>query len=95
MGSCAPTGTLCVAASDLSTSGTCGDALSTFELAPLGRATSTGPNAGGPGAEAGSGATWGASDYPGGTADTVHLDGTSTDSLHFGPTKPTQGVGSL
>jgi hypothetical protein len=45
--------------------------------------------------DAGPGAAWAPSAYPGGPANQVTLDGTPTDSIHFGPTAPTPGVGSF
>lgn len=85
--SCAPTATLCVAASDgVTPSSDCAAAgLDRFTLAPLGRAAT--PSS--------SGGTWPASDYPGGSANTVVLDGTAGDTLHFGPTAPAGGAGSF
>ena len=82
---CAPAETLCVAAIDgLTPSGGCAAAgLSQFVLSPLGRAAST----------SSSGGTWPASGYPGGAADTVVLDGTADDTLHFGPVAPAPGAG--
>lgn len=82
----------CVAASDAVTpSAACaGAGLTTFELPPLGRAA-TPSSAGG---------TWDASQYPGGAANTVILDGSSdgaspSDSVRIGPATPTAGVGRL
>ena len=70
----------CVAANDLDTPGVCADDAS-FALAPVGR-------------NAGSGAhQFGASKYP--SPPNITLDGTATDSLNFGPTTPTAGVGSF
>jgi hypothetical protein len=46
------------------------------------------------GRRAGAGAhDFGASTYP--DSPNVTLDGTNTDSLHFGPETPTAGVGNL
>jgi len=92
---CDATGTLCIEASDLSTPATCDASIMSFALPAFGRVASTGPNAGGPGAPHDAGATWGPSAYPGGSADTIVLDGTSTDSLRFGPTAPSAGVTSF
>jgi hypothetical protein len=92
---CNATGTLCIEASDLSTPATCDASIMSFALPALGRVPSTGPNAGGPGVPHDAGAEWAPSAYPGGSADTIVLDGTSTDSLHFGPTAPSPGVTPL
>ena len=81
---CVTTEDLCVSASDISTTSTCSSALQTFALPPLGRVSTTGPNN-----------TWGASEYPGSATDQITLDGTTTDSLNFGPTAPTAGTGTL
>lgn len=78
---CDAVASLCANATDLSTAAAC-DAVSSFALPPLGR-------------EAGSGAQpFGASQYP--ASPTIVLDGTSTDSLGFGPgDAPTAGVGDF
>jgi hypothetical protein len=76
---CRDTSTLCVAASDLTMPGTCADPV--MQLAPVGR-------------RAGSGAhVFGASTYP--ATPNITLDGTETDSLHFGPSAPSDGVASM
>ncbi len=82
---CGAVDTLCVAANDATTSSTgCVAAgLTTFDLPAMGRAATT----------SSTGGTWPASEYPGGASDTVVLDGTSSDTLHFGPMSPTPGVG--
>jgi hypothetical protein len=82
-------------ASDVTTAGTCSGDVTTFALTPMGRVSSVGPHAGGPGVDAGPGAALAPSAYPGGPANQVTLDGTPTDSIHFGPTAPTPGVGSF
>ena len=77
---CAEPASLCVSAADLTMPGAC-DAISTFTLPALGR-------------EAGAGAhEFGASSYP--DMPNIVLDGTPTDSLGFGPTAPTPGVGDF
>ena len=91
MGTCTSVGTVCVAASDLTSAGTC-DGLENFAIPPMGRTSSRGPHSGGPGNDAGPDGMWSPSRYPGDSADTITLDGTSTDSLHFGPTEPTAGA---
>ena len=85
--SCYDIGTLCVSASDGTTSGTCDTSLTTFALTPLGRKSTA------------STATlvvgnWGVSAYPA-TGANLTLDGSSTDDLRFGPTTPTTGVGNI
>jgi hypothetical protein len=92
---CAPTGTLCVAASDVTTPAMCDDTVTSFSLPALGRVSSIGPNAGGPGVDAGPDAAWAPSQYPGISSDSIALEGTDSDSLHFGPTAPTPGVGQF
>ncbi|HVH43872.1 MAG TPA: hypothetical protein VM925_16075 [Labilithrix sp.] len=85
MGStCNDIATSCVAASDITTKSTCEPPLTAFALAPLGRKATT--NATG---------TVSASQYPGGEANVVNLDGSETDSTAFGPTSPTEGVGAF
>ena len=81
---CNDTETLCVSAADLTTAGTCGASLTTFALPAIGREASVGTSQ-----------SFGASAYPGGDADTIVLNGTATDSLNFGPSTPTTGVGTL
>jgi hypothetical protein len=77
---CAEPASLCVSASDLTMPGSC-DAISTFTLPALGR-------------QAGAGAhDFGASTYP--DVPNITLDGTSTDSLGFGPAAPTPGAGDF
>jgi hypothetical protein len=69
----------CVSASDLSTTGD--TCTQTYTLPALGR-------------NAGAGAhEFGASTYP--DTPNITLDGTGSDSLHFGPEAPTAGVGDL
>jgi hypothetical protein len=89
---CGAPDSFCATASDLSVPSVCSGAVTMFGIKPLGRVATTGPNAGGPGAPAGS--MWAASEYPG-SADQIVLNGTATDSLHFGPTTPPAGVGSF
>jgi hypothetical protein len=86
MGStCNVADTLCVAASDGTSPGSC-DTLNSFALAGLGRA-----------AVAGTHQSFAASAYPAAVAGTGNtlLDGTATDALHFGPTTPTTGSGDI
>jgi hypothetical protein len=90
---CAPRDTFCVAARDVATPSMC-EPPPMFALPALGRVTSTGPNAGGPGAHTAD-AVWAASQYPGGADNTIMLDGTASDSLQFGPVSPTPGVGAF
>ena len=92
---CSAPETLCVAASDVTTPATCDASVTAFTLPALGRTSSVGPNAGGPGVDAGPDAAWAPSGYPGGTSNTVVLDGTASDSLHFGPLSPTPDAGAL
>jgi len=75
---CNTPATLCVDATDLTTPSTC-DAISTLTIPALGR-------------NAGAGAhVFGASQYP--ATPNITLDGTTTDSLGFGPAEtPTAGV---
>jgi hypothetical protein len=90
--SCGAVESLCVAPSDATTpSLACaGAGLTTFELSALGRTASV----------SSTGGTWDASQYPGGAANTIILNGSSdgpspADSVQFGPTSPTPGVGRL
>ncbi|MDP9148908.1 MAG: hypothetical protein M3O36_03055 [Myxococcota bacterium] len=76
---CTESASLCVAASDVTTTAMC--ASNSFALRALGRAATSGPNG-----------TWASSKYPGAGSDGVVLDGTSSDSLGFGPSAPTPGV---
>ena len=50
----------------------------------LGRRATSGPNG-----------SFGASAYPGAPDNQIVLDGTPTDSLGFGPSAPTPGVGDF
>jgi len=79
---CAATDTACVEASDVTvyTTGCDTSSVSDFSLTALGREESYGWQ------------TIAASQYPGGSENTVVLDGTSTDTLHFGPTGMVSGV---
>jgi hypothetical protein len=78
---CQDRSTLCASAGDLTAPGAC-DAIASFTLPALGRRAGAGAHA------------FGASHYP--DAPTIALDGTSTDSLGFGPaTAPTAGVGDF
>lgn len=79
---CNTTSDICVTAADVTATATCTTAQKTFALTPLGRKSGTGTSQ-----------SFGASDYPGGTGNTITLNGTSSDSLYFGPTTPTSGVG--
>ena len=81
--SCTEPRTLCVAASDMSTSANCTSALTTFSTQSLGRKATSGFTG-----------SIGASGYPGATNNQVVLDGTSSDSLRFGPSDVTSGVGA-
>lgn len=81
---CLDTSTLCVEASDLTTPASCESAITTFATPALGRKAFTGKSQG-----------FGASLYPGGASNQVTLDGTSADSLRFGPTSPTSGVAAF
>jgi hypothetical protein len=85
--SCLGVGTLCVEAGDGQTSATCTAAEQTFALTPIGRQStaSTAPLVSG---------NWGASAYPASGANLL-FDGSSADDIHFGPTSPTSGVGSI
>jgi hypothetical protein len=79
---CMDTDTLCVQAGDVTTPGTCDASLKMFALPSLGRMAGTaGPN------------PFAASKYP--ASPTIKLDGSATDSVHFGPTSPTPGVGNF
>ena len=80
---CQPPDTLCVAASDITTPATCLGSLTSFSSPALGRQLTQGLNMSGP------------SLYPGGAANQIVLNGTPTDSLAFGPTMVTSGVGSF
>lgn len=93
--SCVASGAVCVSPTDLTTEMSCEGSATTFALAPLGRVSTPGPHAGGPGVDAGPNPMWAPSEYPGGAQNGVTLDGTSSDSLHFGPTAPTPGAGKL
>ena len=91
MGStCNTTDTLCVSASDGTTPATCSAAQRAFTLPGLGRQQAVASPA-----TVNTSGVWAASAYPGGSANTVVLNGTSTDSLALGPTRPTSGVGAL
>jgi len=54
----------------------------TFTLTPLGRNAATGVQG-----------SYAASAYPA-SGDNVTLNGTASDTIHFGPTSPTTGVGA-
>jgi len=95
MGTCGDPQTVCASAADLTTPGSCTGSVTSFGVTPLGREQTTGPNAAGPGNPPNPSAFYSASAYPGGAADTILLDGTMSDSLHFGPLAPTPGVGLL
>ena len=85
--SCLDVGSICVSASDGTTSASCPNGSQSFTLKPIGR-TSTASTAS---LVSGS---WGASAYPS-SGPNVTFDGSATDSIHFGPTTPTEGVGSF
>ena len=73
--------TLCVAADDLAAAGAC-DAITAFSIPALGRASGMGAHA------------FGSTLYP--ATPNITLDGTSADSLGFGPADaPTAGVGDF
>jgi hypothetical protein len=95
METCGAAQTVCASAAALATPGSCAGSVTSFALTPLGREQTTGPNAAGPGNPPNPSAFDGASGYPGGAADTIVLNGTTSDSLHFGPAEPTPGVGLL
>ncbi len=78
--SCNDRTTLCVDATDLETPATC-DPAPSFTLVAVGRQAATGSHVSG------------VSDYP--DVPNILLDGTVTDSLHFGPESPTEGVGDF
>lgn len=81
MMTCTSTESTCGAAADVATSATCGATTTTFSLPALGRVA---------------GCDFAASDYPGGNANVVTLDGMSTDAvLSFGPISPTPGTGAF
>jgi len=82
--SCLTMSTLCVAASDVTTPGICSAELAMFTSRALGRTAVSGSNG-----------AMGASQYPGKTDNTITLNGTATDSLGFGPSAPSVGVGDL
>jgi hypothetical protein len=81
---CLTMSTLCVAASDITTPGVCSAELAMFTSRALGRTAVSGSNG-----------AMGASQYPGKTDNTIVLNGTATDSLGFGPSAPSPGVGDL
>lgn len=82
--SCTESGTLCVAASDISTATSCSGALTSFSTQSLGRKATSGMTG-----------SIGASGYPGGTNNQVVLNGTDSDSLRFGPSDVTAGVSAF
>jgi hypothetical protein len=88
---CGAVDSLCVAASDLTTPGTCADgtALTTFDLPAIGREAVAGSDV-----PPINGGTFAASQYPASGAN-VTLNGTASDALAFGPAAPTAGVGSF
>jgi hypothetical protein len=80
MGStCNPAATLCVSADDLDTPATCG--APSYALPALGRRAGAGAH------------VFGASGYP--DEPNITLDGTTSDSLYFGPLDPTPGAGDF
>lgn len=85
--SCGTTDTICVSATDASTTATCTTAQKTFSLTPIGRKAAAAS-----GKTTVSVASWGASAYP--TTPNATLDGTSTDALRFGPTTAPAGIGT-
>lgn len=84
---CSALQSLCVSAGDATTPSTCAAPLTTFTLTPIGRQTvpSTAPVVNG---------NWAVSQYPA-AAPYLLFNGTSSDSIHFGPTGPTSGAGNL
>ena len=82
--SCLTTSTLCVAASDLTTPEVCSPQLTMFSAPALGRL-----------AVSGSKGSMGPSQYPGKTDNQIVLNGSASDSLDFGPSLPSPGVGAL
>ena len=72
---------LCMKASDATTAATCTDAQKQFTLPPIGTKAAQGAN-GHP-----------ASQYP--DPPNITLDGTSTDSIHFGPLVPADGASAV
>jgi hypothetical protein len=84
---------LCVSAADVTTaSSTNCPTAANFTLSPIGRVG--GVSEGKSNANScTSGLTYGASTYP--ASPNVTFNGTSSDSLHFGPTTPTTGTGML
>ena len=79
-GACKAVDTLCTDATDFTKDGSCG-ALKTFTIPALGRKAVMGLR------------SWADSAYP--SPPNVTLDGSPTDSLHFGPTSPSMGVGEF
>jgi len=73
----------CLDASTLASSASSCASLMTFSLPALGRVQSYGS------------ATIGASNYPGGVANVVVLDGTATSDVFFGPTAQVSGVATF
>ena len=81
--SCLPPGEICLDASSGSKRESCTVSAENFVLTPLGRDSVSVTAA----------TTWAASGYPGSKGNLVRLDGTATDSAHFGPSVPPSGVG--
>ena len=82
--SCLTTSTLCVAASDVTTPEVCNPQLTKFSAPALGRL-----------AVSGSSGLMGPSLYPGKADNQIVLNGSASDSLGFGPSVPSPGVGEL
>jgi len=73
---CNPTDSVCTSAANVTTIATCSASCSTFTLPALGR-------------QAYGGGMFGASMYPGGSANQVVLTTTGNDATFFGPSSPT------
>jgi len=83
-GTCQSISTLCVAAADATTAGSCTSTLEAFTLTPIGRAALAESSV--------ATQNWAVSPYP--TTPNITLTGVSTtDSIYFGPTAPTATVG--
>lgn len=72
---------VCASAANLGDSTSCSAAIKIFDLFPIGRRSATGSNVSG------------TSKYP--LLPNLDFDGTATDDIHFGPTTPIAGLGSL
>lgn len=86
---CVDSDSICLSATDATTTGTCSTELSTFALPSLGRKTvaSTASLVVG---------SWAVSKYPASApTGNLTLNGTATDDIHFGPSVPTTGAGDV